>query len=95
MKEKTKQEILDKAAEIWRDSRLHPPNFRVEVKPNQVEITVERMYEFPPLNLKILKELAEFFGTENINDDDHYSSAGCETCDYGSIYSFTLTIRPD
>ena len=53
------------------------------------------MYDHPTLNLKKLRALSEFFETDNINDDDRFSHRGCETCDYGSSYGFTLTIRKD
>jgi hypothetical protein len=40
-------------------------------------------------------ELAEFFDTKNINDDEKFSNGGCETCDWGSSYGFELVVRPD
>ncbi len=60
-----------------------------------VDIKLSSMYESPSLNLGLLMELAEFFGTKNINDDDRFSNGGCDTCDYGSSYGFTLTVRPE
>jgi hypothetical protein len=52
------------------------------------------MYEAPSPNLKVMQELSKFFDTTNINDDDEFSEQGCETCDYGSKYGYTLSIRP-
>lgn len=57
-------------------------------------IGVSMMYEAPQLTFEILKKLANFFGTDRINDDDRFSMDGCETCDYGSEYGYTLTVRP-
>lgn len=67
----------------------------VENDPNRIQIKIECMYGAPTFNLPLLMELAEFFGTKNINDDDSFALSGCETCDYGSSYGFTLTIRPE
>jgi hypothetical protein len=64
------------------------------VLPDRVEITLNCMYAAPSPTLAVLRQLAEFFGTENINDDDHFANEGCETCDYGSSYGYTLTVRP-
>ena len=64
-------------------------------EPEHVAITINCMYEAPSPTLAVLKNLAEFFGTENINDDDHFANGGCETCDYGSSHGYTLKIRPE
>src|SRR3990167_7956585 len=64
-------------------------------KKDEVQIHFENMYEYCPMSFKMLQGLAEFFNTKNINDDDRYHTDGCETCDYGSVYKFTLTIRPE
>ncbi len=61
----------------------------------QVDIIIRCMYEAPSPTLAVMTELAEFFGTKNINDDDRFGESGCETCDYGSSYGYTLTIRPE
>lgn len=58
------------------------------------DIQIERMYEYVDLQFKHLMDLAEFFGTKEINET-RYSSDGCETCDYGSNYEINLTIRED
>ena len=67
----------------------------VSVDEGTVSITLSNMYEAPGLSFGHLMKLAEFFGTKNINDDDRFSFGGCETCDYGSSYGFTLTVRPE
>jgi hypothetical protein len=55
-------------------------------------IEIERMYDYVPVKLSHLLSLAKFFDTLNINDS-RYSSQGCDTCDYGSSYEVTLTVK--
>ena len=62
---------------------------------DEVAITISCMYEAPSPTLEVMTKLADFFGTRNINDDDRFANGGCETCDYGSSYGYTLTIRPE
>jgi hypothetical protein len=59
-----------------------------------VSVEVEQMYSYVSFNLKMLLEIAEFFGTQNINDNK-WSSGGCETCDYGSSYRVEFYNRPE
>lgn len=83
--------IIAKVQSLWPDATV-----KVEKdKLGAVDITLSAMYEPPPLNLQLLMQLAEFMGTKNINDDYRFGHAGCETCDYGSSYGFTLTCRPE
>jgi len=99
----TNEEILSACQEIW--DREHKRNYMmgwksedcVKVLKNtdkEVQIEFSCMYGAPNLNLTVLEELAEFLGTTNINDDDHFPNVGCETCDYGNSYGYTLTARP-
>lgn len=46
------------------------------------------------LSLKKLIALSEFFGTTNINEETQYTS-GCETCDYGAVYTLKFVIKPE
>jgi len=85
-------EIKDKVAEIWSGES---PNIEIYSNDDSVDIKLEQMYDHPTLNLKKLRALSDFFETDNINDDDRFDERGCETCDYGSSYGFTLTIRKD
>jgi hypothetical protein len=104
MKNHTNEEILKKVQSIF--DAQHSEHYimgwesdgYIEVKentPNLVAVKIECMYEAPSPNLKVMTELAEFFDTKNINDDDSFGESGCETCDYGSSYGYTLKIRPD
>jgi len=92
MKNYSEEEIVDKVKEIWDDES---PDISVRARKDLVDITLEQMYNHPSLNFSKLKKLSAFFETDNINDDDRFSERGCETCDYGSSYGFTLTIRKD
>lgn len=104
MKKLTDDEILAKLKEVWVDEfycndkktkRFDAPDFEVEHNDGDyVCFKVSRMYDSPGLTFEQLKTLAEFFGTEKINDDDRISESGCESCDYGSEYGFRLTVRP-
>lgn len=104
MKQHTTQEIVEKVQSIF--DAEHKTHYcrgwesegciAVDTNsPDIVRVTISCMYEAPSPNLNVLTQLAEFFGTKNINDDDHFSNGGCETCDYGSSYGYTLTIRPE
>jgi len=104
MNKYTDQEIIDKCQEIWNaDHKEHysmgwEPEGCVSIESNtdeKVAIRFACMYEAPNLNLNVLMKLADFLGTKNINDGDKFSYGGCETCDYGSSYGFTLTARPE
>lgn len=98
MKRYTEEQIERKVKELWYDDKAYrrglPENIAVLVYDDYVTITLSSMYEPPGLKFSQLKSLSEFFETDNINDDERFSEAGCDTCDYGSSYGFTLTIRP-
>jgi len=52
------------------------------------------MYEGPHINFEILKQISEEFKTNDIETSDGLNShEGCETCDYGSLYTKQITIR--
>ena len=104
MKHYTVEEIESMVREIWKSAnyydaemtreKVHPAEFAVVVGEYKVDITVSCMYEAPGLSFAQLKELSDFFESVHINDDARFSYGGCETCDYGSEYGFTLTVRP-
>lgn len=70
-------------------------DFEVRVYPwlEGWRVEVDQMYNYAPFNFAFLKKVAEFFGTENLNES-RWSRDGCETCDYGSVYTVELTIQP-
>lgn len=55
------------------------------------EIDFTEMYEAPKLSFKMMQELSTLFGTKEIDFDD-VSQGGCETCDYGSKYGYTIQV---
>lgn len=57
---------------------------------NSMRILTSRMYSYLPLTYKIMKNLAEVFGTEDYTTNQEHLT-GCETCDYGSSYSHDFT----
>lgn len=101
MKTYTAEEIVTKVKQVWKDLALvyyweiEDLDVSVSFSKDCTAITLSKMYSAPGLNFEALMALSEFFGTKNINDDDRFYSGGCETCDYGSSYGFTLSIRPE
>ena len=98
MKQYSEEEIKDECERIWKhqlDQHGYGSDFEyIEIKihgPNRVDITVSNMYEAPAMNSEVIFSLCEFFDTRKINHDS-FSEGGCETCDYGSKYGFTLEI---
>lgn len=104
MKAHSTQEIINKVQGIF--DAEHEEHYimgwesagRIEIEENtdeKVKIVISCMYGAPSPTLAVMTKLAQFFETTNINDDNHFSNEGCETCDYGSVYGYTLTIRPE
>lgn len=91
---RSNEEILKKLTELYRDLYDWKP-IRREVTCNQSDIVVIKissMYEPPRLSFAILKQLSDFFGSDNIADS-RFSHSGCDSCDYGSDYGFELVIK--
>lgn len=83
-----KNTIEAKIAEIWPTA-----DREIRIYADYVEIELTAMYEPPGCSFSQLKALSEFFGTEDIRDTGSIRDGGCETCDYGSKYGFTLRIE--
>jgi len=84
--------IEAKVRELWQDGA--PDKIEIARTGKTVRIKLSSMYEAPGLSFAQLKALSAFFETDNLDDDDRFSYSGCETCDYGSSYGFTLRIEP-
>ena len=104
MKTHTTQEIIKKVQEIFdAEHEKHyimgwEKNGCIKVEENtgtSVSIVISCMYGAPSPTLEVMTKLSNFFETKNINDDTYFSIEGCKTCDYGSLYGYTLTIRPE
>lgn len=92
MKTRTKEEIESEVKRIWAGSE--PDGIEITQSGEGWNLRLSSMYEPPGLGFSHLSELAEFFDTKNIGDADRFNEGGCETCDYGSSYGFTLEVRP-
>lgn len=103
MKTYTSDQVEVKIKELWDnefyydwDGKKHPvvepPTIEVEIKNSVVFITIKKMYEKPGLQFSQLQAISEFFDTYDIGTVDEFSYGGCETCDYGSSYGFTLKV---
>lgn len=104
MKQYTNEQILEEFQRIWdtEHKELYCMGWEsegcIEVllnEPEHVQVKLACMYEPPAFNIQVIMKVAEFFGTTNINDADKFEWGGCETCDYGSQYGFTLDIQPE
>lgn len=62
-------------------------------EPSTIYITAHRMYEYVPLNFEIMKMISEIVLTENIDEMSRHSRPGCDTCDFGSRYEWTLVCK--
>lgn len=90
---KSKKEVEDFARTLWpKEEYRDAPDIDVDMRKDSIDLKVSAMYEAPGLSFAILKQLSAFFETDNIHDE-RFDHSGCETCDYGSDYGFTLTIR--
>ena len=61
----------------------------------RIVFKVHEMYYPPPFNSALILALCEFFDTKHINDTERWEHGGCETCDWGSDYGFTLEVLPN
>lgn len=93
MIKRTREEIAAFLEELWKAESHYSQNITIGISTDLVTISIERMFAYVDLEFKHLMKLADFFDTDNINED-RYHTAGCETCDYGSCYEINLTIKP-
>lgn len=93
-----KEEIEAKIREIWGDGPGDCASNDFDVQVDRVddhyEIKLSNMYSPPGLKFEYLSKLSKFFDTDKIGDEDHFNEEGCDSCDYGSSYGFTLMIHP-
>ena len=59
---------------------------------DSLNVEVKQMYEYVDCSFGKLKQLSEFFGTDHI-DMDNWASKGCDTCDFGSSYTVSISIK--
>ena len=87
------KKIEDKVQEVWSEY----PGFdemKVEIAEDgsYVDITLSKMYSSPTCTFGQMAQLSQFFRTTSIGQVNDWQREGCETCDYGSDYGFTLRI---
>ena len=95
MRVKTEEEIKEFIESNWDWNEAWEHELKVVVSDDNYSMEFSAMYESPKLNFPLLMKLADFLGTKNINDGDRFANGGCETCDYGSSYGFTLIARKE
>jgi hypothetical protein len=93
MKYKTKKEVEKFIEKLWPNEGVHREVMFFKGK--EVAIRLSSMYSPPGLHFSQLMKISKFFDSKNLDEVEHFSNEGCPTCDYGSSYGFTLTIRPD
>ncbi len=90
------EEIKAKVDELFLRAADQKPETEVVAYPDgSLEISVSAMYEAPGRDLKTVIALGEYLGTMNINEGGSIQHRGCDTCDYGSQYGFTLIVNPE
>jgi len=69
-------------------------DFFVDVEESRDSLTVKvwQMYDYLPMNFKVMTRIAEAIGTSDFNVNQ-WSFSGCETCDYGSRYEHEITFK--
>lgn len=97
MNELKDEQIVKFMKKLFKDEANSWDHFECKVSKNtkeEIKFSINRMYEYVSINLGVLMQMAEFFGTKKINEDQ-YSSDGCDTCDYGSRYTYDFTVQPE
>ena len=70
-------------------------DIKISVHKDGYHIATEQMYSYVPFanDMSVLQaymELAKILNCKDGDEQDRYFSGGCETCDYGSSYQYTL-----
>jgi hypothetical protein len=69
-------------------------DFDVVREDGWIKIHAVNMYEYAPLTWKTLELLSKLFGTTEIyGPEEHDSTPGCESCDYGSMCEWWLRVK--
>jgi hypothetical protein len=64
----------------------------IDIYDKSYKIDVSQMYEYLPMDFSIMLKLKDLFQTENFNINQ-WSASGCETCDYGSMYTHSIKVK--
>jgi len=49
-------------------------------------------YSAPDLSFKIMTEIVNFFDADDLKTEQDIHNSGCETCDYGSSYGYSVRV---
>lgn len=90
MKKHTEDEIKSFFKELY---GYEDPAIKVTKYEKSIEINLEQMYDYVPVDFKHLKAVGEFFETDKVNGSKGRYYNGCETCDYGSSYEVDFVIE--
>jgi hypothetical protein len=95
MKQHSEKDIAAFVRDLWhKPNDFYPyPEVKVHVKKDCVDLEITSMYQAPGLSLARMNAIAKFFDAKDVNDVDQIAQQGCETCDYGSKYGFTLRVQ--
>lgn len=96
MNEKSESELEEEIKSAWEkwaeeNHEYISRSFYVMVKKNptgrvKYSVKLESMYSYVPVSLSLLNVLASILDCKDVEEKEKYSSAGCETCDFGSSY---------
>lgn len=81
------RELIEAASED-----VYELEMRVEQEGTTVKICAQDMYGFVPLTYEMMRAASEALGTAAISEE-RYVEGGCDTCDYGSTYEWTLICK--
>ena len=96
MIDRSVEEIKETFRNVFRPKYGGEPEVRVYQDSSDSYVSVEVEHDNPmTLTLRDLIKISEFFGTTNINEETQHSSGGCDTCDYGSVYTMRFVIKPE
>jgi hypothetical protein len=57
-----------------------------------ITFELTQMYNAPDISYKEMKKVADYFGTVEMDFQQDISDPGCDTCDWGSRYGYTVYI---
>ena len=90
--------IAEKIGALWSEIYEKPEHIDVKLVKvdgeEGIDINISRQYSHPKLTFSVLKKISDLFETERIDTYDEWSSPGCDTCDYGSSYGYTIRVLP-
>lgn len=59
---------------------------------NDLSFEWAESYSAPDLSFKLMQEIVNFFDADDLKTEQDISYRGCETCDYGSSYGYSIRV---